>query len=71
MVQGLNRIYRWNPARHALERFAWAQDRSALRPPPELSQPVTEQTVRPEAGALVIAGPRSAWWLPLSALPLH
>ena len=71
MVQGLNRIYRWNPARHALERFAWAQDWSALRPPPELSQPVTEQTVRPEAGALVIAGPRSAWWLPLSALPLH
>lgn len=71
MAQGLNRIYRWNPARHALERFSWSQDWASLKPPPELSQPVTEQTVCPEAGALLIAGPRSAWWLPLAALPLR
>jgi len=70
-TQGLSRVYRWNPTRRALERFSWPQDWPSLKPPAELSLPATEQTVRPEAGAILIAGPTSAWWLPLTALPLH
>ncbi|MDR3672233.1 MAG: hypothetical protein P4L36_15400 [Holophaga sp.] len=66
---GLDRMYRWNPARNALERVALKQAWAALNPPAAVQMPLPGQGVAPAAGSLLAEGIRCAWWLPLAALP--
>jgi hypothetical protein len=66
---GLDRLYRWNPARNALERVALKQAWAALNPPATVQMPVPGQGIAPAAGSLLAEGIRCAWWLPLTALP--
>jgi hypothetical protein len=68
---GLDRLYRWNPAGRTLERVALPKAWAALNPPANLQPPSLGQGVVPAAGALLAQGPRSAWWLPLRALPME
>jgi hypothetical protein len=66
---GLDRLYRWNPARNALERVALKQAWAALNPPATVQLPLPAQGLAPAAGSLLAEGNRCAWWLPLAALP--
>ncbi len=65
---GLDRLYRWNPARKALERIALPSLWPTLNPPPGMAPPALGQGLVPAAGALLAEGARCAWWLPLGAL---
>lgn len=67
---GLDRLYRWNPAKRTLDRVAMAQAWGALNPPPGVQRPAAGQGVAPAAGALLAEGARSAWRLPLESLPM-
>ena len=65
---GLDRLYRWNPARQTLARISLPSLWPALHPPPGVPPPALGQGVAPAAGALLAQGARCAWWLPLEAL---
>jgi len=69
-AQGLDRIYRWDPTGRKLERVSLIKAWAALNPPLALPPPAPAQALAPAAGALLAEGNRSAWWLPLAALPL-
>jgi hypothetical protein len=75
LAQGLDRIYRWTPAGNVLERVSLTQAWAALQPPPTVQAPAAGQGMAqglvPAAGALLLEGPRCAWWLPLAALPFQ
>ena len=66
---GLDRLYRWNPARNELERVTLGRVWAGLLPPSGLAVPALDQGLAPAAGALLANDGRSAWWLPLGALP--
>jgi len=68
---GLDRLYRWNPARRTLERIALARAWAGLNPPPTVLPPVPGQGLAPAAGALLAEGANCAWWLPLDALVME
>ena len=70
-AQGLDRIYRWDPRTERLERLSWAAAWAGLKAPAEVPQPGAAQALRPGSGALLLEAPRSAWWLPLQALPFQ
>jgi hypothetical protein len=70
LAQGLDRLYRWNPAGKTLQRVAPAGVWAALNPPPAVGAPAPERCV-PAAGALLAEGPHCLWWLPLPALPME
>jgi len=65
---GLDRLYRWNPARKTLARISLPSLWPALHPPPGVLPPAPGQGMVPAAGALLAEGVRCAWWLPLQAL---
>jgi hypothetical protein len=69
LAQGLDRIYRWRPGAKGLERMDLAKAWPALDPPAALPPPVPGQDLVPAAGGLVGESGRTAWWLPLAALP--
>jgi hypothetical protein len=69
-AQGLDRIYRWHPGDRALWRLSLGQAWAGLNPPPELAPPAPAAALAPRAGVLLAESGRSAWWLPLAALPL-
>jgi len=69
LAQGLDRIYRWDPAGGTLERVSLQKAWAALNPPPTV-QPPQPSGLTPAAGAILAEGVRCAWWLPLDALPL-
>ena len=69
-AQGLDRIYRWDPAAGKLARVALGPAWTALNPPPSVPAPAPAQALAPAAGALLAEGNRCVWWLPLAALPL-
>jgi len=71
VAQGLGRIYRLRPDGKTLDRLAWNRCWGALTPPPEIPPPGPGQPGRPAGNGLLVEGPRRAWWLPLSALPLQ
>ena len=66
---GLDRIYRWNPDREALERLRWSEALAALKPPVATSAGLP--ALRPEGGRMLLDGARAGWWLPLAALPFQ
>jgi hypothetical protein len=68
---GLDRLYRWNPARKTLERMVLKQAWAALGLPPALPPPDLGQDLVPASGTLLPVGAGSAWWLPLGALPFE
>ena len=70
-AKGLDRVYRWDAGKKRLERFVWSQDWKAINPPPDLATPGAGQALLPGSGALLVEGTRSAWWLPLEALPFQ
>jgi hypothetical protein len=71
VAAGLDRLYRWNPARDTLDRVSLRKAWAALNPPANVAAPVQGQGVIPAAGTLLAEGARCAWWLPLGALPLE
>jgi hypothetical protein len=68
---GLDRVYRWNPARGTLERASWPKAWAALNPPDAVRAPAPGQALVPAAGTLLAEGTGCAWWLPLRALTLE
>jgi hypothetical protein len=71
-AQGLDRVYRWNPAGKALARVSLGKAWGALNAPAWAPPPaqVPGRMLVPEAGAFLVEGSQGAWWLPLPALPL-
>ncbi len=68
LAAGLDRVYRWDPAREGLERLAWGQAWSLVRPPQDI--PPGAPRLDPASGSLLLEGPPGAvWWAPLTALP--
>ena len=68
---GLDRLYRWDPAKATLDRASWPRAWSALNPPPSVQAPALVPGLIPETGTLLAQGNRCAWWLPLQALTLE
>jgi hypothetical protein len=71
VAAGLDRLYRWLPARNTLERVDLKQAWPGLNPPAPVQLPALGPLVVPAAGSLLAEGPRCAWWLPLKALPFQ
>jgi hypothetical protein len=71
VAAGLDRLYRWNPARNVLERVSPPKVWAALNPPATVQLPAPGLGVVPAAGSLLAEGARCAWWLPLGALPFE
>ena len=72
LAQGLDRVYRWQPGHHTLERVSLSKEAwAALHPPEAVQQPAAGQGLVPASGALLAEGTRCCWWLPLAALPLE
>ncbi len=63
--QGLDRVYRWDPVKKSLQRFAW----SKVAAPPDFPKLADTVKLRPAAGFLLLENGTSAWYLPFSALP--
>jgi hypothetical protein len=70
VAQGLDRVYRWNPARKTMERTVLRSVWPSLNPPASVQAPGGLGLV-PAAGALLGEGAGCAWWLPLAALPME
>jgi hypothetical protein len=68
-AQGLDRVYRWDAARGTLERFTWREVWPGLRAPADLAVPGGVQGLC--GRGFVFSGARSAWWVPLAALPFQ
>lgn len=68
--QGLDRVYRWNPARRTLQGRALPEAWGALALPPGVNRPAGLQAFRPGSGKLLVESGPTAWLLPLEALPL-
>jgi hypothetical protein len=66
---GLDRLYRWNPARKSMERLALDRAWAGLVPPAGVQPPAPGRGLAPAAGTLLAEAGRTAWWLPLAALP--
>ena len=67
---GLDRLYRWDPAKGTLDRASWPRAWAALNPPPVVQAPPAQALI-PATGTLLAQGTRCAWWLPLQALTLE
>lgn len=68
--RGLERIYRWNPERRALQGKAISELWGPLSFPPGINRPAGLPTFHAESGWLLIESGPTAWMIPLESLSL-